>query len=117
MFTKEPIEQVSQCCGVKVKTTPAGANTCSGCKDSCRIVLKGEEMKPREGGIYCMVCAGKLFHRVPKGLALRHPAAHGDGKGTCWGCGTTVVLEKANRIVKVEGKTLTSGNWGHHGRN
>lgn len=57
-------------------------------------------MKPVEGAIYCQDCAGKLLG--PRGLALRYPASHDEGKGTCRGCGQTIELRAASKVIKKE---------------
>lgn len=94
------MKRVSQCHGADIYKTPSDVTICSACDNPCEVVLKGEEMKPIEGSIFCQACAGKLSGQVPKELVLRYPASHGDGKGTCWGCGTTIRLQRAGRIVK-----------------
>lgn len=61
-------------------------------------------MKAIEGAIYCTDCAGKLSPRTPKDLALRYPASHEEGKGGCRGCGKTIELRAASKVIKREGK-------------
>jgi len=107
MFTKQSMTYVSQCCGAK--TLSGGPNSavviCSVCRQPCRTVIKGDEMKPIEGGIYCQVCAEKLklSGRIPKAFILRTP--QGNYKGTCWGCGATVKFPDAYVLIKKEKKS------------
>jgi hypothetical protein len=107
MTRKEPIEWVSKCCGAGTfiiphehKGKPLDVTMCRACREPTKTVLKGEEMKPIEGGIYCQLCVKKLNQRVPQDLAIQYPAEHSDGKGTCYGCGETVRLRIANRIIR-----------------
>ena len=59
-------------------------------------------IRPIEGAVYCQTCIGETFGRAtPKNFALRYPAS-GRGKGTCRGCGKTVRLKKAGKIIKKE---------------
>lgn len=110
LFTKQSMEYVSKCHGAKTYVVlskapngkPLDVVMCSVCREPTRTVLKGGEMRPIEGGIYCQICAGKLTGRAAsERLALKYPAAH-KGKGTCWGCGETVKLYGASTIVKKE---------------
>ena len=99
LFSKEIlIKYVSQCCGVDIYEENEVIH-CSRCRGSCRTVLQGEEMKPIRGAIHCQSCAEKLSGRMPEGLALTYPASHNEDKGTCWGCGKTVKLQKAYIIT------------------
>jgi len=59
-------------------------------------------MKAIEGAIYCASCLGKLSTRSTKNLALRYPASHEERKGTCWGCGETVELQSASKVIRRE---------------
>lgn len=59
-------------------------------------------MKAIEGGVYCASCVGRLSTRSQRNLALRFPASHDEGKGTCWGCGETVNLTAASKVIRKE---------------
>ena len=59
-------------------------------------------MKAIEGAIYCKNCVGTLVGS--RGLALRYPASHDGGKGTCGGCGETIELRGASKVIKKEKK-------------
>ena len=125
MFSKPVMKNVSKCCGGKYtmetiraiiyadgrtievqsnNSLPEETPICSECCEPCEIVLKGEEMEPSEGGVYCQTCARRLTKskRVPKGFVLRYPVSDGSKKMTCWGCGRTVKLEGAIEMVKGE---------------
>ena len=127
MFSKPIMENVSKCCGrkytmevIRTITYADGrkislqspgplldeTSVCCGCHEPCGIVLRGEEMKPTEGGVYCQTCARRLTksERIPEGLALRFPAGGGtkSPETTCWGCGKIIKLEIAIAMVKEE---------------
>ena len=125
MFSKGSMENVSKCCGKKytmrvIRTVVYASGetielqtpgqpleetpVCCGCREPTRPVLKGEEMKPTDGGVYCQTCVRRLTKskRVPKGLVLRYPVSNGSKEMTCWGCGKTVGLEGAVEMVKEE---------------
>lgn len=109
IFNKQPIKYVSKCCGAEVVTVPATfrgmpyeAVVCSVCREPCKAVLKGEEMKPHEGGIYCRICASKLAGRLPDNLELREQARLDISKGTCWGCGATIMVQDSSMIRRKE---------------
>ncbi|MHA1225190.1 MAG: hypothetical protein ACTSPV_00440 [Candidatus Hodarchaeales archaeon] len=101
MFSKCSMKRVSQCCGAKFYEENE-IIYCHKCHDPCRIVWEGEEMKPKKGAIYCQICAGKLSMRILEKFILRYPASYDDGKGTCWGCGKTIELQKASKIIEKE---------------
>ena len=124
MFSGGPMEYVSKCCGgkyimgvVRAITYASGeivelqrpgpplekTPVCCGCREPCGIALKGEEMKPTEGGIYCQACARKMSrsNRIPEGFVLRYPIPDGC-RGTCWGCGETIEPDVGSELVKKE---------------
>lgn len=54
-----------------------------------------------EGAIYCAPCVGRLPERTRMPLTLTFPASHDENeKGTCWGCGVTVLLCKASKVKR-----------------
>lgn len=57
-------------------------------------------MKAIEGAVYCQKCVGRLSGGSPMNLAVRYPASHEEGKGTCWGCGETVELRAASKVLR-----------------
>ena len=56
-----------------------------------------------EGAIYCKDCVARLSRLTPLSLALRYPAAH-KGKGTCRGCGETVNLTVASKVIRKQNR-------------
>ena len=59
--------------------------------------------KIMEGQIYCQECVSIISGRVPIEFAVQFPASHDKiAKGTCWGCGETVRLCEASKVVKKE---------------
>lgn len=56
-------------------------------------------IKVVEGAIYCQECVGRISRRTPEELAIQYPAAY-KGKGTCRGCGKTVELRGASKVVR-----------------
>ena len=66
-------------------------------------------MKAVEGAIYCGLCAGRLAGRSHEDLRLSFPVSHKESKGTCRGCGETVDLRKAHKVIrkKKEKKSVT----------
>ena len=118
---RESTEHVSKCCGQKYTMEiiwsviladskiiplqtpgrpPEETPVCCGCGEPCAIVMKGEETKPSEGGIYCPTCARRLAGRIPKGLVLKYPAPYKGKETVCWGCGRTVALREASELIK-----------------
>jgi len=59
--------------------------------------------KVMEGGVYCADCMGELPQPTSSPLSMRYPAAD-EGKGTCWGCGKTVELRLASKVLRREKK-------------
>lgn len=59
-------------------------------------------MRAIEGAIYCKACVGMLSGRTPVYLAVRYPASHEEGKGTCWRCGKTIEFQAASKVVRRE---------------
>lgn len=77
-------------------------------KEIFTIMIKRQEvemkiMRIKEGQIFCKKkCIGNISGRVPIALKLRIPASHYSAIGTCHGCGDTIDVHNAGKVIKKE---------------